>query len=199
MHSHNGYFPDMNNESVALFDTPIGVCAIVWGEGGVTGVQLPEESEAGTRARVLRRYPDAVEAAPPPPIASAIADIVALLSGAPKNLCHIALDMARVPEFHRRVYAIAQTIPPGATMTYGEVATKLGDRMLAQQVGQALGKNPFPIIVPCHRVLAASGATGGFSAPGGITTKLRMLSIEGARTSDQPMLFDRLDLAARPR
>jgi methylated-DNA-[protein]-cysteine S-methyltransferase len=107
--------------------------------------------------------------------------------------------MARVPEFHRRVYAIAQTIPPGATMTYGEVATKLGDRMLAQQVGQALGKNPFPIIVPCHRVLAASGATGGFSAPGGITTKLRMLSIEGARTSDQPMLFDRLDLAARPR
>ena len=107
--------------------------------------------------------------------------------------------MAKVPEFHRRVYAIAQAILPGATMTYGEVATKLGDRALAQQVGQALGKNPFPIIVPCHRVLAASGATGGFSAPGGITTKLRMLSIEGARTSDQPMLFDRLDLAARPR
>ena len=186
-------------EGFTLFDTAIGACAIVWGGDGVIGVLLPEKSESETRARIVRRYPDVAEAAPPQPIASAIADIVTLLSGQPKNLSHIALDMARIPEFHRRVYAIAQTIPPGATMTYGEVATKLGDRALAQQVGQALGKNPFPIVVPCHRVLAASGATGGFSAPGGVTTKLRMLSIEGARTTDQPMLFDRLDLAARSR
>jgi methylated-DNA-[protein]-cysteine S-methyltransferase len=186
-------------EGFILFDTAIGACAIVWGDDGVIGVLLPEKSENETRARIVRRYPDVAEAAPPPRIAAAIADIVALLSGESKNLSHIALDMARIPEFHRRVYAIAQTIPPGATMTYGEVATKLGDRALAQRVGQALGKNPFPIIVPCHRVLAASGSTGGFSAPGGVATKLRMLSIEGARTTDQPMLFDRLDLAARPR
>ena len=187
------------DSNFALFDTAIGACAIVWGANGITGVQLPEKSEADTRARILRRYPGAVEAAPPAPIKSAIADIVALLSGAQQGLTHIALDLAKIPEFHRRVYAVARTIPPGATMTYGEVATKLGDRLLAQQVGYALGKNPFPIIVPCHRVLAASGATGGFSAPGGVNTKLRMLSIEGARTNDQPMLFDRLDLAARPR
>lgn len=186
-------------QNYALFDTPIGACAIVWSEGGVIGVQLPEKSESDARARVLRRYPNATETTPPAPLNSAIADIVALLSGAPQDLSHIPLDMGGIPEFHRRVYAIAREIPPGATLTYGEVATKLGDRMLAQQVGQALGKNPFPIIVPCHRVLAASGATGGFSAPGGVTTKLRMLSIEGAQTSDQPMLFDRLDLAARPR
>jgi len=185
--------------SFALFDTAIGPCAIVWGAGGVTGVFLPEKTASEIRTRLARRYPDAAEAVPPPAIASAIADIAALLSGAWKDLTHIALDMTGIPEFHCRVYAVARTIPPGATMTYGEVATKLGDRALAQQVGYALGKNPFPIIVPCHRVLAASGATGGFSAPGGVATKLRMLSIEGARTSDQPMLFDRLDLAARPR
>ena len=186
-------------QSFTLFDTAIGACAIAWGEGGVAGVQLPAKTESDTRTRIASRYPNAIETVPPPQIASAIADIIALLSGVARDLSHIALDMAHVPEFHRRVYVIAQAILPGATMTYGEVATKLGDRALAQQVGQALGKNPFPIIVPCHRVLAASGATGGFSAPGGITTKLRMLSIEGARTSDQPMLFDRLDLAARPR
>ena len=84
-------------------------------------------------------------------------------------------------------------------MTYGEIATKLGDRLLAREVGQALGKNPIPIIVPCHRVLAADGKTGGFSAPGGVNTKMRMLSIERAQTSDQPMLFEQLDLASRPR
>jgi methylated-DNA-[protein]-cysteine S-methyltransferase len=119
-----------------------------------------------------------------------IDDIVALLQGEAIDLSEVALDMSRVDEFERRVYEVARTIQPGATLTYGEIATRLGDRSLARDVGQAMGRNPFPIVVPCHRVLAAGGKAGGFSANGGLSTKLRMLTIERARTSDAPTLFD---------
>jgi methylated-DNA-[protein]-cysteine S-methyltransferase len=98
--------------------------------------------------------------------------------------------MDALPEFDRRVYEVARGIAPGATLSYGEIAARLGERGLARDVGQALGRNPFPIIVPCHRVLAAGGKAGGFSANGGVTTKLRLLTIERARTSDAPTLFD---------
>jgi methylated-DNA-[protein]-cysteine S-methyltransferase len=98
--------------------------------------------------------------------------------------------MDAVPEFPRRVYEVARTIPPGGTLTYGEVAARLGDARLAREVGQALGRNPFAIIVPCHRVLAAGGMPGGFSASGGVATKMRLLSIEGARAASQLGLFD---------
>ena len=104
--------------------------------------------------------------------------------------------------FDRRVYEVARTIMPGATLSYGEIAARLGTSALARDVGQALGRNPFPIIVPCHRVLAAGGKVGGFSANGGITTKLRLLTIERARTSDTPTLFDgdsAFAFALRPR
>lgn len=183
----------------AVFDTAIGACAIVWGQNGIVGVQLPEKTESHTRARVAKRYPGAREAAPPADIQRAVTAIVALLDGEPRDLSDLPLDLRHTPDFNRRVYDIARTIPPGKTMTYGEIATRLGDRLLARDVGQALGKNPIPIIVPCHRVLAANGKSGGFSAPGGVNTKLRMLSIEGARTSDEPMLFDRLGLECPPR
>jgi methylated-DNA-[protein]-cysteine S-methyltransferase len=106
--------------------------------------------------------------------------------------------MTDVPAFNRRVYEIAREIPAGATLTYGEIATRLGDPRAARDVGEALGKNPFPIVVPCHRVLAAGGKSGGFSAPGGAATKLRMLSIERAQTGAAPTLFDDLPLMARP-
>jgi len=115
---------------------------------------------------------------------------VALLRGDATDLSDIALDMDRIESFERQVYEIARTIAPGATLSYGEIAVRLGDRALARDVGQALGRNPFPLIVPCHRVLAAGGKAGGFSANGGITTKLRLLTIERARTSDAPTLFD---------
>ncbi len=173
-----------------LFDTEIGHCGIAWGERGVTGVQLPESSEARTRARLLQRCPDACELPPPPEVQRAIDGIVALLRGERVDLSEVPLDMDRVNELERRVYDIARTIAAGATLTYGEIAVRLGDRGLARAVGQALGRNPFPIIVPCHRVLAAGGKAGGFSANGGLTTKLRLLSIERARTSDAPTLFD---------
>ena len=174
-----------------LFDTTIGRCGIAWGNRGVIGVQLPETGGEGrTRARVLRRLAGARETAPPPLVQEAIDRILDLLRGAASDLSTVALDMDGVPEFDRRVYAVARGITPGATLSYGEIAARLGERGLARDVGQALGRNPFPIIVPCHRVLAAGGKAGGFSANGGVTTKLRLLTIERARTGDAPTLFD---------
>jgi methylated-DNA-[protein]-cysteine S-methyltransferase len=180
----------INQYDFTLFDTAIGPCGIAWGERGFIAVQLPEASAERTRARLLRRCPDAHEAAPPAPVQRAIDDIVALLSGLPRDLSGVTLDMEGLAAFDRRVYEIARAIPAGATLSYGEIAAQLGGRDLARDVGQALGRNPFPIIVPCHRVLAAGGKAGGFSANGGITTKLRLLTIERARTSDAPTLFE---------
>ncbi len=163
----------------ALFDTALGRCGIAWGERGIVGVQLPEPAGA-ERARLLRRFPDAIEASPPPGVQQAIERIATLLSGDPADLNSITLDMGAVAEFDRCVYEATRRIPRGATRTYGEIAAEVGDPGAARAVGQALGRNPFPIIIPCHRVLAAAGRPGGFSAHGGVTTKLRMLAIEGA-------------------
>lgn len=186
----------MAARSLALFDTPIGTCAIVWSAHGIAGVQLPETTELATRARLQRRFPDAEEAVPPPVVQRGIQAITALLRGESCDLSDIAVDLDGVPELNRRVYEIARGIPPGKTMTYGEIAKKLGDRLLARAVGQALGHNPVPLIVPCHRVMAASGKSGGFSAGGGVVTKLKLLTIEGAQP-DGPGLFERLPLEAR--
>src|SRR6185312_4150019 len=134
----------------AIFPTALGACAIVWSADGIVGVRLPERSESATRARIAVRYPDAREASPPANVQRVIADIVALLAGEVRDFSDAPLDLRDVPEFHRRVYDIARTIPAGRTMTYGEVATRLGDRLMAREVGQALGKNPVPVIVPCH-------------------------------------------------
>ena len=165
----------------ALFDTAIGRCAIAWGDSGVIGVKLPEQSDATMRARIGRQHPDARETNPPPDIEAAISDIRRLMDGHRQDLSAIALDMSDVPDFERRVYAETRSIPPGETLTYGDIATRLGDVGLSRAVGQALGRNPFTIVVPCHRVLAAGGKSGGFSAVGGVETKRRMLEIEGAR------------------
>ena len=189
----------MTTPGFALFDSAIGRCAIAWGERGVVGVQLPEAGETRTRGRMRRRFPDAHEAAPPLEVARAVDTIVALLGGEPRDLSAVALEMEHVPSFDRRVYEVARTIPPGATLTYGDIAARLGEDGAARDVGQALGRNPFPIVVPCHRVLAAGGKLGGFSANGGIATKLRLLSIEGWQPDDAPTLFESLPLVARPR
>jgi methylated-DNA-[protein]-cysteine S-methyltransferase len=192
----------MTEPGFTLFDTAIGPCGVAWSGRGITAVQLPEADAARTRARLLRRSPQLREAPPPAAAQRAIDGIVALLHGEPADLSDIVLDMDRVESFERRVYEIARTIAPGATLSYGEIAVRLGDRALARDVGQALGRNPFPLIVPCHRVLAAGGKVGGFSANGGITTKLRLLTIERARTSDEPTLFDgdgAFGLAVKPR
>jgi methylated-DNA-[protein]-cysteine S-methyltransferase len=182
----------------ALFETAIGRCGIVWSERGITGVQFPEGSEQATRNRLQRRFPNARETVAPQAVQHTIVEITALLAGERRDLSDAVLDCAAVPDFNRRVYDVARAIPPGSTLSYGEVAERLGDRALAREVAQALGQNPFPIIVPCHRVMAAGGKTGGFSAPGGVRTKLRLLSIERAQPSG-PTLFDDLPLATRPR
>jgi methylated-DNA-[protein]-cysteine S-methyltransferase len=185
--------------SFALFDTAIGTCGIVWTSRGIAGVQVHNASERATRASLLRRFPDAQEVAPLPAVQRAIDGIVALLRGEPSDLSDVTIDVDKVPEFNRKVYDIARSIiPPGATLTYGEIAERLGDKLLARDVGQALGQNPIPLIVPCHRVLAAGGKTGGFSAPGGVISKLRLLTIEGAQPNG-PTLFDHLPLAAKRR
>jgi methylated-DNA-[protein]-cysteine S-methyltransferase len=187
----------------ALFETALGCCGIVWSERGIVGVQLPERSEAATLKRLLRRFPAAHEGELPAEVRRAIDDIVALLGGERRDLSQVRIDDDAVPDFHRRVYEVARRIPAGATLSYGEVAERLGDRNLARDVAEALSQNPCPIIVPCHRVLAADGKPGGFSAPGGVATKLRLLTIEGAQPQgrmEAPLLFDRLPLAAaRPR
>ena len=168
------------SESFALFDTALGRCGIVWTERGVSGVQLPEVSDDATRARLRRRHPRASEAEPDADVRRVIDGIAALLRGSRVDLSDVALDMDEVPAFQRRVFDVARTIPVGRTSTYGELATRLGDPGSARAVGEALGSNPFPVVVPCHRVLAASGKLGGFSAHGGAETKRRMLLIEGA-------------------
>jgi methylated-DNA-[protein]-cysteine S-methyltransferase len=187
-----------DDRGYALFDTAIGRCGIVWSERGIGGVQLPEGSDQATRKRLLRRHPNAHEAAPPEAVRRTIADIVALLAGERRDLGDAVLDWAAVPDFNRRVYDVARAIPPGSTLSYGEVAERLGDRNLARDVAQALGQNPFPIVVPCHRVMAAGGKTGGFSAPGGVRTKLWLLSIERAQPGG-PTLFAELPLAVPKR
>lgn len=180
----------MNRQHFAVFDTAIGPCGIVWGEGGITGVQLPMSSEEKTRKRIHQRNGNAAEAAPTAAVRQAMDAITELLVGKPNDLNDIVLDLDGVPAFNRGVYEIARTIPPGKTMTYGDIARKLGGVELSRDVGQALGHNPCPIVVPCHRVLAAGNKPGGFSANGGVVTKLKMLEIEGALVNHTPSLFD---------
>src|SRR5947209_19393816 len=175
----------------ALFDTAIGRCGIVWGERGVNAVELPMPSEQKTRARIGQRHGGIAEALPPAYVQDVIARIVELLEGKPDDLTDVAPDLERVPEFDRGVYEIARSIPPGSTMTYGDIAKRLGGVEMSRDVGQALGRNPCPIVVPCHRVLAAGGKPGGFAANGGVTTKLQMLAIEGAAVNHPPNLCDR--------
>jgi len=185
----------MTAAGFALFDTAIGRCGIAWGNGGICGVHLPEATPSATLRRMRLRYPQVAESAPPKQVLRAIERIVALLRGEVSDLASIPLDMTLVPAFHRRVYELARTIPAGRTLAYGEVASRIGSPGAARAVGQALGKNPFAIVVPCHRVLAAGGKPGGFSANGGVDTKLKMLRIEQAQRSlfdgDGELGFDR--------
>ena len=176
-------------QGFACFDTALGICGIAWGQDGIVGVQLPEVDAAATRARMQRRFPGLAEATPTPEAQQAIAGVQGLLRGERSGLQDIRLDMTGVPEFHRRAYQMARSLAVGETISYGEMARRLGEPGAARAVGQAMGSNPFAPIVPCHRVLAAGGRSGGFSAPGGARTKLRMLAIEGAAPNGQPSLF----------
>lgn len=182
-----------------IFDTTVGRCGITWADNGIVGVQLPESREIETRRRMLRQYPDARERRPPHDVDAAINSIVSLLQGHPADFSDIALDMSGVPPFNRRVYEFARTIPRGEARTFAEVAARLGASGASHAVGQAIGRNPFTIIVPCHRILAAAGAADGFCANGGVVTKRRLLSLEGALAKSGPTLFDALLSVGPPR
>ena len=181
---------DMKDRKFAMFDTAIGTCGIVWSVCGIAAVQLPLSGAGRARTRIRQRYGELAEAIPPAGVQAALDGMIELLEGKPKDLSDVVLDLDGVPEFHCGVYDIARTIPPGRTMTYGDIARRLGGVELSRDVGQALGRNPCPIVVPCHRVLAAGDKPGGFSANGGVATKLKMLAIEGAAINHTPSLFD---------
>ncbi|NCT83950.1 MAG: methylated-DNA--[protein]-cysteine S-methyltransferase [Comamonadaceae bacterium] len=172
------------------FDTALGRCGIVWSELGIVASLLPD---AGPE-RLQRRHPTARPVTVlPAHIARAVDGICALLAGEVRDLRDIVLDERGIPEFRRQVHALTRAIPPGQTRTYGEIAAALGQPGAARAVGRAEGDNPFPPIVPCHRVMGAGGAPTGFSAPGGIETKRRLLLIEaravGQLAGDQQPLF----------
>lgn len=159
------------------FDTPLGRCGIAWTERGVARVQLPDDRERRAVERLESR--GGVASAPPPPIEETVRRIARHLGGDPQDFTNVALDLEGVAEFPRRVYAAARAVPAGRTATYGEIAQRIGAPGEQRAVGQALGANPIPLIVPCHRIVASGGGIGGFSAPGGALTKTRLLALEG--------------------
>lgn len=179
----------MNTEGFVLFATVLGPCGVAWGAPGLRASQLPEPDQAALRARLRRRAPGARQVSPPPWVQQVVDGIAALLRGEPVDLSRVPLDLGGLPELDCRVYEVVRRIPRGATLSYGEVAAQLGDRLLARAVGRALARNPFAPVVPCHRVLGADGRPGGFSARGGLHMKLQLLTIEGASPTGEPDLF----------
>jgi len=174
----------------ALFPTALGTCAIAWSAIGVTGVWLPEASVGSLRRKAARHCGGGREETPRGAVADAVDAIARLLAGEPVDLRGVALDDAGIAEFDRRVYAVAREIEAGRVLSYGEVAARVGPDASARAVGESLGRNAMPIVVPCHRVVASGGGLGGFSAPGGVRTKQRLLAIENARPEGPPGLLD---------
>jgi methylated-DNA-[protein]-cysteine S-methyltransferase len=160
-----------------VFETAIGPCGIGWTERGVARVRLPGPKRAGGAA------------SPPPEVRLAIEGIRALLRGEPADLTWVRVDLGGLRPFDQRVLEAARSIRPGATRTYGELAAVLGEPGEARAVGTAMARNPVPLVVPCHRVVAADGRLGGFSAPGGAATKRRLLEIEGVHCAQPGTLF----------
>jgi methylated-DNA-[protein]-cysteine S-methyltransferase len=179
----------MSETGITLFDTAIGRCGVAWVGDRLRAVQLPERDDQATIRRLGAKVAAPVVDQPPPVVAMAVAAMTALLAGERPDLDGIELDLDGVGPFERAVYAETRAIPPGQTLTYGEVARRVGEPGAARAVGQALGVNPLPIVIPCHRVMGAGDQLVGFSANGGTDTKRRMLLIEGA-AAVPPSLFD---------
>ncbi|MGH6709480.1 MAG: methylated-DNA--[protein]-cysteine S-methyltransferase [Bradyrhizobium sp.] len=189
----------MTGRGYSIFDTGIGRCGIAWGDSGVVGVQLPEAREIDTRRRLFQLYPDARELRPAENVKIAIEGIVALLRGGDSDLSEVTLDMTSIPAFNQRVYEFARTIPRGETRVYADVASALRASGAVYSVAQAIARNPFMIIVPCHRVLEAGHYADKISPNGGVISKRRLLSIEGTRPTAGKTLFDVLLPVAPPR
>lgn len=189
----------MVGRAYAIFDTAIGRCGIVWSNSGVVAVQLPEAREIDTRRRIFQVYPEAREQAMPLNAELAIEGIATLLQGSDPDFSDVSLDAGGVPAFDRRVYEYACTIPRGETRTYHEIAKALGASGAAHSVAQAISRNPFMIIVPCHRVIEAGGYADRISPYGGVISKRRLLALEGAHPIASKTLFEVLLPVAPPR
>ena len=164
----------------ALVDTALGACGIAWSAAGrLVRLQLPERNRAATEARLTSGFLESVAASPPPHVDQSIHDLVRYAWGEKVDFSNVLLDLDGVPPFHREVFDAARTIGWGETVSYGALARRIGSPGAARAVGQALSRNPVPIIIPCHRVLASGQRMGGFSAHGGTRTKARLLALEG--------------------
>ncbi len=189
----------MLGRAYSIFDTAIGRCAIAWGEAGIVGVQLPEAREIDTRRRLFHIYPEARETKPTQNAEAAIEGIVALLRGGAADFADVTLDMRGIHGFDQRVYQITQRLPRGETLTYTDLAARLGSPSAVRSVALALARNPFVIIIPCHRVLEAGGYADRMSPHAGLISKRRLLSIEGVVGSNSKTLLDVLLPVAPPR
>jgi len=189
----------MVGRGYAIFDTAIGRCGIIWSSTGVVAVQLPEAREIDTRRRIFQVHPEAREQTVPLNTELAIEGIVTLLQGSDPDFSDVSLDAGDIPAFNRRVYEYTCTIPRGETRTYHEIARALGASGAAHSVAQAISKNPYMIIVPCHRVIEAGGYADRISPYGGVISKRRLLALEGAHPIASKTLFEVLLPVAPPR
>ncbi len=169
--------------SHSVFDTAIGTCGVAWSPRGLVAVQLPARDRAATERRLIARCGSSGAASPPPAIAALIADIARYLDGERVDFSAVPVDLSGLDPFRRQLYGTMRALPWGTTTTYGALARTLGLTQWegARDVGEAMGRNPVPIVIPCHRVLAAGQKLGGFSAPGGAATKSKLLALEGVR------------------
>ncbi len=177
-----------------VFDTAIGPCGVAWNDRGLTGVQLPEKDRATTERRLATKAASAGTAALPPAIAALVADIQRYLAGEAVDFAAAAVDLSGLDPFRRKLYETMRSLPWGCTTTYGDLARQLGSTGWegARDVGEAMGRNPVPVVIPCHRVLAAGGRLGGFSAHGGAKTKAKLLALEGVQLPDKDRSAPRL-------
>jgi methylated-DNA-[protein]-cysteine S-methyltransferase len=164
-----------------LFETAFGRCGVAWSVDGLTAVQFYDRTPALSERGLVARSGSAGAAAPPPTIAATVADIQNYLAGQRVDFSTVAVDLGGLEPFRRKLYEALRTVGFGSTTTYGELARRIGADGLEgpRDVGAAMGRNPVPIVIPCHRVLAAGGKIGGFSAPGGSVTKAKLLALEG--------------------
>lgn len=164
-----------------LFDTALGMCGVAWSDRGLAGVQLPEKDRAATARRLAAKTGSVGEESPSLAIAAVIADIQRYLAGERISFSEIAVDLDRIEAPRQKIYQALRGVGFGCTTTYGELARAIGfsEWEGARDVGEAMGRNPVPIVIPCHRVLAAGGQLGGFSAYGGTATKQKLLALEG--------------------
>ena len=167
----------------SLFDTEFGVAAIAWTDKGICGHQLPEKNAGATEERLRNTFPTAIETEPPQEIVMLTSRICRHLQGNVQDFSNVRLDLTGVPPFHAKIYQTLQKIPLGKTVSYNDLAVICGSPGAARAVGQAMAKNPISVIVPCHRVVSASGTIGGFSAYGGLETKRQLLHNENALPS----------------